>query len=166
MTTAINNMTAVGATNAEDALAQVGGPNGLTDQSAVPADQRVQQYVIFFTDGMPTAFRGKFKNQGTDNIDAVVCGTGNTCDQVYYTLGATGSETWLNIDPNFTGDGKIPGTSQCAKKLQAPPPIRPPPSGMYSTHTPCRVIQTPYSATLQGTPFRTGALTETCTGAT
>ena len=44
---------------------------------------------------MPTAFRGKFKYKGIDNIDAVVCGTGNTCDQVYYSLGATDSETWL-----------------------------------------------------------------------
>ncbi len=110
MTTAINAMNATGATNAEDALAQVSGPNGLTDQSAVPADKRVQQYVIFFTDGMPTAFRGKFKNQGTDNIDAVVCGTGNTCDTVYNQLGKPDSETWLNIDPRLHRRRKSPST--------------------------------------------------------
>ena len=101
-------MTATGATNAEDALAQVSGPKGLTDQSAVPADKRVQQFVIFFTDGMPTAFRGKFKNKGTDNIDAVVCGTGNTCDTVWNQLGQPASETLANIDPGYTGDGNTP----------------------------------------------------------
>ncbi len=117
MTNAINNMNATGATNAEDALAQAAGPRGLTDQSGVPADKRVQQFVIFFTDGNPTAFRGTFKNQGTDNIDAVVCGTGQTCDTVYTQLGKPDSETWLNIDPTYTGDGKKPppgnGTSKC-----------------------------------------------------
>lgn len=113
MTSAINKLTAIGATNAEDALAQARGPKGLTDQSGVPPDKRVQQFVIFFSDGNPTAFRGKFKNQGTDNIDAVVCGTGQTCDMVYDQLGKPDSETWLNIDPGDTGDGKTVGTSKC-----------------------------------------------------
>lgn len=113
MISAINRMTAVGATNAEDSLAQAAGPRGLTDQSGVPPDKRVQQFVIFFSDGNPTAFRGRFKNQGTDNIDAVVCGTGQTCDTVYNQLGKPDSETWLNIDPADTGDGKTPGTSKC-----------------------------------------------------
>jgi Flp pilus assembly protein TadG len=113
MTSAINNMTAIGATNAEDALAQAYGPQGLTDQSAIPADQRVQQFVIFFSDGNPTAFRGRFKNNGVDNIDAVVCGTGNTCDDVYTSLGRPDSETWLSINPNYTGDGKTRITSKC-----------------------------------------------------
>ncbi len=113
MTNAIDKMTATGATNAEDALAQTGGPKGLTDQSGVSPDKRVQQFVIFFSDGNPTAFRGKFKNQGTDNIDAVVCGTGQTCDTVYNQLGKTDSETWLNIDPGYTGDGNSPVMSKC-----------------------------------------------------
>jgi Flp pilus assembly protein TadG len=113
MTNSINSMNATGATNAEDALAQASGPNGLTDQSGVAPDKRVQQFVIFFSDGNPTAFRGKFKNKGTDNIDAVVCGTGQTCDTVYNQLGNPNSETWLNIDPSDTGDGKTTATSKC-----------------------------------------------------
>ena len=113
ITTAINSMAATGATNAEDALAQAGGAQGLPDQSGLPGDQRVQQFLIFFSDGNPTAFRGKFKNNGVDNIDAVVCGTGNTCTEVYNQLGKPDSETWLNIDPRLTGDGKAQGTSKC-----------------------------------------------------
>jgi Flp pilus assembly protein TadG len=113
MTNAIAGLNAIGATNAEDALAQVMGPLGFTDQTSTPPDKRVLQFVIFFTDGNPTAFRGKFKNQGTDNIDAVVAGTGQTCDSVYPQLGKPDSETWLSIDPEFTGDGKPPASSKC-----------------------------------------------------
>ena len=40
MTTKINAMTAIGATNAEDALAQSYGPGGLTDQTGVRAGSR------------------------------------------------------------------------------------------------------------------------------
>jgi Flp pilus assembly protein TadG len=107
----IGNLNAVGATNAEDALAQTIGPSGFSDQTGVPGDKRVAQFVIFFTDGMPTAFRGKFRNQ--DNvIDAVACGTGNTCDTVYPYMGQTNTENWLSIDPEYTGDGKSSG-SKC-----------------------------------------------------
>jgi Flp pilus assembly protein TadG len=124
MTSAINNMSAIGATNAEDALAQSYGSSGLTDQTGVAPDKRVQQFVIFFTDGNPTAFRGTFKHEGTDNIDAVVAGTGQTCDNVYNELGNPGSETSYRlpnnsmVDPTYSGDGKLPppgsGTSKCA----------------------------------------------------
>ena len=61
MTTKINAMNATGATNAEDALAQSYGPGGLTDQTGVAPDKRVQQFVIFFTDGNPTALQEQFK---------------------------------------------------------------------------------------------------------
>jgi len=64
MTSAISGMNASGGTNTEDALAQSYGPKGLTDQTGVPADQRVAQFVIFFTDGQPTAFRGGFTYNG------------------------------------------------------------------------------------------------------
>ena len=136
MTTKINAMTAVGATNAEDALAQSYGPSGLTNQTGVPADQRVQQFVIFFTDGNPTAFRGQFKHEGTDNIDAVVAGTGQTCDTVYTELGNPGSESSYRlptnnsiVNPTYTGDGKLPppgsGTSKCAAKAPGSSSITP-----------------------------------------
>ena len=118
MQSAINDMDAVGATNAEDALDQSDGPYGLTDQSGFSGDEYLQQYVIFFSDGNPTAFRGTFRYNGEDNIDAVVCGTGNTCDTVYQRLGDPDSETWLRmsgnyIDPRLTGDGNTFATSSC-----------------------------------------------------
>ncbi len=75
MTTKINAMTATGATNAEDAIDQSDGPKGFTDQTGIPGDKRVQQYLIFFTDGYPTAFRGTFRRNAID-YDAVVMGTG------------------------------------------------------------------------------------------
>ncbi len=48
-------MTAIGATNMEDAFDQADGPAGLTDQTGLPGDKRRQQFVVFFSDGMPTA---------------------------------------------------------------------------------------------------------------
>jgi Flp pilus assembly protein TadG len=114
MTTKINAMTATGATNAEDAIDQVDGPNGFTDQTGIPGDQRVQQYLLFFTDGHPTAFRGKFRRNGTDYNDAVVMGTGNYCDTVYDYMGHTDSENFYptsTLTPTPTGDGNKTGGS-------------------------------------------------------
>jgi len=61
----IADMYASGGTNMEDAIDQAGGNGGLRDQSGLPASSKVQQYVVFFSDGMPTAFRYTFLNQGT-----------------------------------------------------------------------------------------------------
>lgn len=107
MTSRINAMTATGATNAEDALDQADGPQGFTDQTGVPGDRRVQQYLIFFTDGHPTAFRGTFRRNGTV-YDAVVMGTGQHCDTVYDSMGYTNSENFYStstLTPTPTGDG-------------------------------------------------------------
>ncbi len=114
ITTAINSMAATGATNAEDALAQAGGPQGLPDQSGLPGDQRVQQFLIFFSDGMPTAFRGMFRREGKD-YDAVVMGIGNNCDSVYSSMGYPTTISYSNDSSNYyststlvptpTGDG-------------------------------------------------------------
>jgi len=60
MKTKINSMSANGWTNMEDAIDQADGPSGFTDQSEVPGDQRVQQFLVFFTDGIPTAFRSTY----------------------------------------------------------------------------------------------------------
>lgn len=65
---AINGMNPMGATNMADALAQVAF--SFDDQSAVPPDKRVQQNLIFFSDGMPTAFRAIFMSDNK-NYDAV-----------------------------------------------------------------------------------------------
>jgi Flp pilus assembly protein TadG len=114
MTTAINGLSASNYTNAEDAIDQSDGPGGLTDQTGVPSDQRVQQFVIFFSDGQPNTIRGQFKYRGV-NYDAVVVGdiTGgagdcnpngfpNPGDLLNPVTGAT-----LTPHPRPTGDGTM-----------------------------------------------------------
>jgi uncharacterized protein YegL len=122
MDAAIDNMVALGATNAEDAIDQVDGPSGLADQSGFEPARRVPQFLIFFSDGRPTAFRGSFKYQNA-NVDAVGCVTGN-CEPwdigngvvTYNMLGKPGVEDWLAIDPRTTGDGVYPNSACGAGK--------------------------------------------------
>ncbi len=107
MKTKIDAMNAKGATNAEHAIDQADGSSGFTDQTGVPGSKRKQQYLIFFTDGHPTAFTGKFMRQGIQ-YDAVVMGTGQHCDQVYGSMGYTNSENFYptsTLAPTPTGDG-------------------------------------------------------------
>lgn len=78
MKTAIDGMIAQNFTNPEDALDQANGPLGLTDQSGVPADRRVAQFVIFFSDGRPNSFRGQFRYKSV-TYDAIARGNDN-CD--------------------------------------------------------------------------------------
>ncbi len=115
MTSAINKMIANGATNAEDALAQTMGPKGLTDQTAVAPDKRVQQFVIFFTDGNPTAFRTQLKDSGNDRDAVVMCGSYSgsaACDTVWTTYADpnTGNDIGNSIP---CGDGLPRKTSSC-----------------------------------------------------
>ena len=117
MKTAINNMTAVGATNAEDAVDMADGTGGFTDQTGVPGDRRIQQFVVFFSDGMPTALRDQFKYSNT-NYDGVVYGQGTsgrancrTSDYTYMSVAdvltrPNGSGTYSGVNPATTGDGK------------------------------------------------------------
>jgi len=120
MTKAINKMDPVGATNAEDALAQTMGPGGLSDQTGVAPDKRVQQFVIFFTDGNPTAFRGNFTYSSTTYDGVAVVGSNpstNTSD-CYRVMGTvydpnTGND--LSVPAVPTGDGKATG-SKCGAK--------------------------------------------------
>ena len=110
MKSKIGVMVATGATNSEDAIDQADGPQGFTDQSIIPAFEKAKQFLIFFTDGRPTAFRGNFRRNGTD-YDAVVCSTGNCdaySDQVYAYMGHTNSEVFYStstLTPTPTGDG-------------------------------------------------------------
>jgi Mg-chelatase subunit ChlD len=102
-----SHLSATGATNAEDAVDQSDGPSGFTDQSGIPGDRRVQQFMIFFSDGNPTAFRGTFRRNATD-YDAVAMGTGQTCDSVYNYMGYPNSENLYSTStlvPTPTGDG-------------------------------------------------------------
>jgi hypothetical protein len=124
--TAINSLSAIGATNIEDALSQAGAY--FTDQTLVTPANRKQQYIVFFTDGRPTAFRTTFVRDNSTPYPAVVCVTGNcdsSSDSMYLGEGANpkhgglgypGTETWyststLRQDP--TGDGKPTSTTVC-----------------------------------------------------
>jgi hypothetical protein len=120
LVTAITGLTATGATNAEDAIARTAGDGGFSDQSGVPAGQRAPQFLVFFSDGRPTALRGQFQRQGT-LYDAVTCVTGNGIPgdggTIYGDLGRPEQETWLGIDPSVTGDGI--GTANCGSGARA-----------------------------------------------
>ena len=102
-------------TNTEDAIDQCDGPKGFTDQSAIPGDQRVQQFLVFFSDGWPTAYRGNFvyKNVTYDAVVQMTAKNGaNDCGG-----GVPGINSRLQkavppdgqlataIDPNVTGPG-------------------------------------------------------------
>ena len=78
-------------TNMEDALDQAdddternGSPTTtFTDQSGIPGNQRVKQFLVFFTDGRPTSFKGKFTRymNGVKYDDyAVIPGPDNPCN--------------------------------------------------------------------------------------
>jgi hypothetical protein len=126
MTNAINAMVAVGATNHEDALDRARTAGGFTDQAGVPpANQRFAQFVVFFTDGMPTALRDQFRYNG-QLFDGVVYGVGSsghancmTSDYPYMSVNNTltrpdGSGTYPGVNPATTGDGRSVGASACA----------------------------------------------------
>jgi hypothetical protein len=119
MEDAIHNMLPLGATNTEDALDQANGPFGFTDQSGLAPERRRPKFLVFFSDGSPTAFRSTFK-QDDETMDAVACVSGN-CDDLdigyncrtWYLLGFPDIEKWTEIDPRATGDGKNKNASQC-----------------------------------------------------
>jgi hypothetical protein len=118
MVTAINNMVAVGATNAESAIDQVDGPGGFTDQTGVPGDQRIQQFLVFFSDGRPTGFRTSILNNGR-TYDGVGCVTGNCVSGdggPWGDFGRMTSETSYGIDPTSTGPGT--GNVRCSWRVQ------------------------------------------------
>jgi hypothetical protein len=82
----INSATANGRTNTEDAIAQAGAQ--LPIQTGTPNADWKQQYLVFMTDGDPTAFRSTFVHANT-SYDAVVSAAPN----------ASGSNQWYDVDP-------------------------------------------------------------------
>jgi|WetSurMetagenome_2_1015567.scaffolds.fasta_scaffold92600_2 Flp pilus assembly protein TadG len=114
----INNMVASGGTNMESAFDAADGwtdstttvtgttistttgttHTGFTDQTGIPGDQRVQQFVVFFSDGQPTCFTGTFRYRGSD-FTASACST-DDC------LTGQTSALWENLNkPNPGGEG-------------------------------------------------------------
>jgi Flp pilus assembly protein TadG len=118
MITEIDAMSANDYTNAEDAIAQGGAQ--LPDQSSYSADQRVNQFLIFFSDGMPTALRSTFKYNNTVYDGVVHEGSGNNCSttngSVQDTLYKPVSGTWSGVNPATTGDGKSISTTNCMRE--------------------------------------------------
>ncbi len=82
MVTAVNNLSAKGWTNVEDALRHASVMSGFTNQAGLPGNQRVDQFVIFFSDGNPTAFRGQFERNG-QTYDAVVSQSSHSSATLY-----------------------------------------------------------------------------------
>jgi len=109
MTTQINALTATGTTNIEDALDQADGPLGFPDQTGLPGDQRVQQFIVFFTDGQANKFRGTFSTSTYNG--------GNPFDAVPFTdgtlLNPKNGSTLSGVSALPTGDGKPIGTTSC-----------------------------------------------------
>ena len=108
MTNIINSTNTESWTNSEDAIDQADGPDGFTDQSGIPGDQRVQQFLVFFSDGKPTAFRSEFTRDGQD-YDAVAISTSNSYQNLYDPL----SGSSLGVRQYNTGDGLPAGSSDC-----------------------------------------------------
>ncbi len=105
---AIDNMSASGGTNTEDALDQADGPSGFSDQSNKSGDEIVQQYLIFFSDGNPTAFRGTFTRDGND-YDAV----GYAADWDISLMNPDVQFQYLSVKQYETGDGLSSGSTLC-----------------------------------------------------
>lgn len=125
ITNAVNAMNPVGATNMDDALDQADGLQGFTNQTGVPVGQRVKQYVVFFSDGMPTALRDTFRYNGT-LYDGIVYGVGPSgsanCRPADYSVMSVANvlnrpdsetNTYSGVGPATTGDGKASGGSAC-----------------------------------------------------
>ena len=104
----IDDMYASGGTNAEDAIDQADGPYGFSDQTGVPGDEKIQQFLIFFSDGNPTAFRGAFTRDGTD-YDAV--GYAATWD--IKLMNPDVQFQYFNVRQYKTGDGEVTGATSC-----------------------------------------------------
>lgn len=116
MQSRINALTANGWTNAEHAIDLADGPGGFTDQTGIPGDRRKQQFLIFFSDGSPTAFTGRFRRNGVEFPNAVVRVEPPTmnnpqCLQVNDQMGHADSEVLYpttgtnSLIPTPTGDG-------------------------------------------------------------
>jgi Flp pilus assembly protein TadG len=118
--TAITAMQPVGWTNAEDAIAQADGPSGFTDQNGVPQADRIQQFLVFFSDGRPNVFRDVFRNRNAI-VDALVRVGGGNCDpgdnnQVYqYLMSPVTGNDMTTVVARPTGDGLLP--SRCGANV-------------------------------------------------
>ncbi|WP_447968947.1 vWA domain-containing protein [Nitrospira sp. M1] len=134
MKTKIEGMSASGWTNMEDAIDQADGPHGFEDQSEKPGDQKVQQFLVFFTDGIPTAFRSTYDpvtapyrlftrggvnkvNTTTDEPDVVVAASNSLSARLYDPYDGSQLPDIPGSHPKqfHTGDGLPILLSSCGK---------------------------------------------------
>jgi len=105
-------------TNAEDAIDRSDNPGvGFTDQTGVPGDLRVRQFLIFFTDGQANTFRGKFTRDGIDydaaaSIETVLYNP--TIERYGKLYDPKTGEILSSVLPLPTGDGKEPNATSCS----------------------------------------------------
>jgi len=110
MKTAIDNMSASGGTNTEDSIDQANGPSGFTDQTGVSGELKVQQFMIFFSDGNPTAFRGTWTRDGGAPLDAV----GYAADWDISLMNPNVPFQYLSTKQYRTGDGLPTASTVCS----------------------------------------------------
>jgi Flp pilus assembly protein TadG len=145
----INGLSAGGATNAEDAIAQAGAQ--LPVQTGTPNASWKQQYIVFFTDGEPTAFRSTFVHANT-SYDAVVYTTTDPYDSTnqWYDVGAylASPTTGSGLSQNAVQTGRGQNESTCVVNQGSSRH----PSYVYSTSwaTPFAAIAPPAPYTTQG----------------
>ena len=110
----VNTLSANGATNAEDAVAQAGAQ--LPVQTGTPNASWKQQYIVFFTDGEPTAFRSTFVHSKT-SYDAVAYTTVDPYDSSnqWYDVGTylASPTTGNNLSVNAVQTGKGQNETTC-----------------------------------------------------
>ncbi len=123
----VKSLSANGATNAEDAVAQAGAQ--LPVQTGTPNASWKQQYIVFFTDGEPTAFRSTFVHSKT-SYDAVAYTTVDPYDSSnqWYDVGTylasptTGNN--LSVNAVQTGKGQNETTCEVNEGLVPPSIVR------------------------------------------
>ena len=109
MKTAIDNMSASGGTNTEDSIDQANDVDGFSDQTGVSGEEKVQQFMIFFSDGNPTAFRGTWTRSGGTPLDAV----GYAADWDISLMNPNVPFQYLSEKQYKTGDGLPTSSTVC-----------------------------------------------------
>ncbi len=105
----INALPATGGTNTEYALETAYSGLGYTDQSTLPDDEKLDQYVILISDGQPTAFTGTFTRNGNEYVGVAYA---STTDYGLYQPNVQSAEIG-GILQYETGDGLPSGTTTC-----------------------------------------------------
>ncbi len=128
--TEIGTLSAYGYTNAEEALDRVqddgtegmGIDMGWSDQIGIPNNERTGQYVVFFSDGQPTAFRAPFSTNGSAPVEAAVRFSGSRplslreLDKQDSSLSVGGDSGYPTPSGNGTSNGPR-YTSNCTGSL-------------------------------------------------